>query len=124
MGHLELHAHLRIRPGRLETFTAHAAEIVRVARENDTGTLRFDWFVSEDGTECEVHEAYEGEDAFIEHTQHIMQARAELFRDAVDEHHVTAYGDVPARLLQMANAHAGGLGRYAFLQGLELEPSV
>ena len=124
MSHLEMHAQLKIRPGQLEAFKAHAAEIVRLAREKDTQTLRFDWFISEDGTQCEVHETYEGDAAFFEHTQHIMEARATLFRDSVDGHHVTAYGDVPQRLIDMANVHASGLERYSFLQGLALEPTV
>lgn len=124
MSHLELHALLKIRPGQLEAFTAQAAEIVRLAREKDTQTLRFDWFISEDGARCEVHETYESEAAFFEHTQHIMEARAKLFSDSVDGHHVTAYGDVPQRLSDMANVHASGLERYSFLQGLQLEPTV
>lgn len=124
MSHLELHAQLKIRPGQLEAFTAQAAEIVRLAREKDAQTLRFDWFISEDGTHCEVHETYESEAAFFEHTQHIMEARAKLFRDSVDGHHVTAYGEVPQRLIDMANVHASGLERYSFLHGLKLQPTV
>jgi quinol monooxygenase YgiN len=124
MSHLEMHAQLKIRPGQLEAFKAQAAEIVRLAREKDTQTLRFDWFISEDGTQCEVHEIYESDAAFFEHTQHIMQARAKLFSDCVDGHHVAAYGDVPQRLIDMANVHASGLERYTFLQGLQLQPTV
>ena len=124
MSNLELHARLRIRPGQLETFKTQANEITRLARENDTQTLRFDWFISEDGAWCEVHETYPNDAAFFEHTQHIMQARATLVATAVDGHHVTAYGDVPQPLTDMANAHAGGLERFAFLQGLRPDPTV
>lgn len=124
MSHLELNAQLKIRPGQLEGFKAQAAEIIRLAQEKDTQTLRFDWFISEDGTRCEVHEAYESGDGFFEHMQHIMEARATLFRDFVDGHQVTAFGEVPQRLVDMANAHADGVERYAFMQGLQLEPAV
>ena len=124
MSHLELQAQLKIRPGQLEPFKAQAAEIVRLARERDTQTLRFDWFLSADGTQCEVHEIYESDAAFFEHTQHIMEARARLFRDCIAGHQVAAYGDVPQRLVDMANVHGSGLERYAFLQGLQLEPAV
>ena len=124
MSHLELHAQLKIRPGRLEGFKAQAGEIVRLAQEQDTQTLRFDWYISEDGTQCEVHETYEGEAGFFEHTQHIMEARAKLFGNFVDGHHVTAYGDAPQRIVDMANVHASGLERYSFLQGLQPEPMV
>ena len=119
-----MHAQLKIRPGRLEEFKAQAAEIVRLAQEQDTQTLRFDWFINDDGTLCEVHEIYPTDAAFFEHTQHIMDARAKLFRDAVDGHEVTAFGEIPQRLIDMANAHAGGLQHYAFLQGLQTEPAV
>jgi len=118
MSHLELRAQMTVRPGQLEGFTAQAAELMRLTRELDTHTLRYDWFISEDGTHCEVHETYVSDAAFFEHTQHIMEARAALFRDSVDGHHVTAYGDVPQRLIDMANAHASGLETYSFLQGL------
>jgi quinol monooxygenase YgiN len=124
MSHLELHAQLQIRPGRLAAFTAQAGEIVEVARELDTQTQRFDWFISEDGTRCEVHETYESADGFLQHTQHILAARAKLFGDSVDGHRVRAYGDVPQPLVDMATVHSSGMERYPFLQGLQLEPSV
>ena len=124
MSHLELHAQLKIRPGQLEGFKAQAGEIVRLAQEQDTQTLRFDWFISEDGTQCEVHETYEDEAGFLEHTQHIMEARAKLFSHFVDGHHVAVYGDVPQRIADIANVHAGGLDHYSFLQGLQPAPMV
>jgi quinol monooxygenase YgiN len=124
MAHLELCARLTVRPGQLEGFKAQVAEIVKVAHEQDIRTLRFDWYLSEDGTQCEVHEAYEDGPAFFEHTHHIMAARAKLFSEYVDGHHVTAFGEVPQQLVEMANAHAGGIEQYAFLQGMQLEPTV
>jgi quinol monooxygenase YgiN len=58
MATLEVTAHLKIRPGRLEGLKAQVAEMVRLSRELDTQTLRYDWFITRDGTACEVHEAY------------------------------------------------------------------
>lgn len=57
---------LRIRPGQLEGFKAQAAEILRITQEQDTKTLRYDWFIKEDGTECEVHEAYVSEEGLFD----------------------------------------------------------
>src|SRR5262245_62992237 len=91
MGHFELHAHLKIRPGQLEGFKAQAAELVRITRELDTKTLRYDWFIKEDGTECEVHEAYVNEQGLFEHNMHVMDARAVLFRDYAFDHRMTAF---------------------------------
>ena len=124
MSHLELRARMTVRPGQLEAFKAHAAELMRLTRELDTHTLRYDWFISEDGTRCEVHEAYDSELGLFEHNEHIMAARAVFFRDVADDHRMTAYGEVSQRLVDLSKHHAGGLERFAFLDGLQPEPAI
>ncbi|WP_433565692.1 hypothetical protein ACQP1O_10895 [Nocardia sp. CA-151230] len=124
MGHLELHAHLKIRPGQLEGFKAQAAEIMRLTSEKDTQTLRYDWFISEDGTECEVHEAYPSGQGLIEHNTHVMHARAILFEKYAYDHRMTAFGEVSQELRELAHKHAGGIAVYSFLQGLGTAAAV
>jgi quinol monooxygenase YgiN len=124
MGHLEVHAHLKIRPGQLEGFKAQAGELIRITREQDTKTLRYDWFIKEDGTECEVHEAYVNEDGLFEHNTHVMAARAVLFRDFAFDHRMTVFGDISQKLRDLAIKHAGGITMYSFLQGLETAAAV
>ena len=124
MSHLELHAHLKVRPGQLEGFKMQAAEIMRLTREQDTKTLRYDWFIKEDGTECEVHEAYVNEEGLFEHNMHVMDARAILFRDYAFDHRMTAFGEVSPELRALAAKHAGGMAVYGFLQGLEAAAAV
>ncbi len=124
MANLELHAHLKIRPGQLEGFKAQAAELMRLTREKDTQTLRYDWFINEDGTECEVHEAYLSGQGLIEHNAHVMDARAILFEKYAYDHRMTAFGEVSRELRELANKHAGGVAVYSFLQGLETAAAV
>src|SRR5262245_52375788 len=124
MGHLELHAHVKIRPGQLEGFKAQAAEIMRITREQDTKTLRYDWFITEDGTECEVHEAYVDEGGLIEHNMHVMEARAVLFENHAFDHRMTAFGEVSAKLRDLASKHAAGTMVDSFVQGLEAAAAV
>lgn len=124
MSHLELHAHVKIRPGQLAGFKAQAAELIRITREQDTKTLRYDWFIKDDGTECEVHEAYLDEDGLFEHNRHVMDARAVLFRDYAFDHQMTAFGEVSQQLKDLAAKHAGGIAVYSFLQGLQEEAAV
>ncbi len=124
MSHLELHAHLKIRPGQLEGFKAQAAELVRITREQDTKTLRYDWFIKEDGTECEVHEAYVNEEGLFEHNMHVMDARAILFRDYAFDHRMIAFGDVSQRFRELTKKHADGFAVYVFVQGLETAATV
>ena len=46
----EVTARLKIQEGELDGFKQQAAEMMRLTREKDTKTLRYDWFISEDGT--------------------------------------------------------------------------
>lgn len=124
MSHLELRARLKIRPGQLEGFRTQAAEIMRLTRELDTQTLRYDWFINDDGTQCEVHEAYESEQGLVEHNKHVKDARAKLFSDYAYDHEMTAYGPVSQQMVDLAKHHAGGLHRYQFVAGLRSEPMV
>ena len=124
MGHLEVHAHLKIRPGQLDGFKVQAAEIMRLTREKDTQTIRYDWFINEDGTECEVHETYLSGRALIEHNTHVMEARAILFERYAYDHRMTAFGEVSQELRELADKHAGGIAVYSFLQGLETAAAV
>jgi quinol monooxygenase YgiN len=119
MAAFELSAHMTVRPGQLEGFKKQAAECIRITREKDTHTLRYDWFLSTDGTECEVREAYTGPEGLIEHNRHILEARTTLFKDYADGHFMTVYGDVSQPLLDLLKAHAVGFKWFTFLEGLE-----
>jgi quinol monooxygenase YgiN len=124
MSHLELHAHMKIQPGQLEGFKAQAAEILRITREKDPKTLRYDWFIKEDGTECAVHEAYLNEQGLFEHNMHVLEARTILFRDFAFDHRMTVFGAVSQQFRDLAIKHAGGITVYSFAQGLETAAAV
>ena len=119
MSTLELSAHMTVRPGCLEGFKKQAAELIRITKEMDTRTLRYDWFISLDGTECEVREAYTGPDGLIEHNSHIADARATLFKEYADNHFMTVYGEPSKRLIDLLQAHAAGYKWFCFFRGLE-----
>jgi quinol monooxygenase YgiN len=121
---LEVFAHLTIRPGQLEGFRTQAAECIRITKEKDTRTLRYDWFVSSDGTECEVHEAYTGPEGLIEHNSHILEARNKLFKDYAANHFMTVYGEASQPLLDLFKAHGVGFKWFYFVQGLEDAPAI
>ncbi|HSA59590.1 MAG TPA: hypothetical protein VLJ37_07895 [bacterium] len=124
MSYLELSAHMTVRPGCLEGFKKQAAELIRLTKEKDTRTLRYDWFLSTDGTKCEVREAYTGPEGLIEHNSHIFEARAKLFKDYADGHFMTIYGEQSQTLLDLLKAHAAGHDWFTFLQGLEPSPEI
>ena len=119
MEYLELSAHMKVRPGCLEGFKKQAAELIRITKEKDTRTLRYDWFLSTDGTKCEVREAYTGPEGLIEHNSNIREARGKLFKDYADNHFMTMYGEPSQKLLDLLKAHAAGFKWFSFVQGLE-----
>jgi len=119
----EVTARLRIRDGELDGFKQQAAEIMRLAQEKDTKTLRYDWFISDDGTRCEVREGYLDADGLLEHSDHVGEARATLFRAFAYDHDMTLYGEPSPALAGAFEAMAGHVTvhRYSLFQGLDVE---
>ncbi|HET9648226.1 MAG TPA: nitroreductase/quinone reductase family protein [Microlunatus sp.] len=118
---LELSAHLSVRPGQLDGFIAQAAQCIRLTRELDTDTLRYDWFLRSDGTACEVREAYTGAQALAEHRIHVQPALQILLERYADDHEMTVYGEASPELQELAEAHhmTDHLTWFTFLDGLE-----
>ena len=123
MDRLDVTAHGTIREGKLEGFKRQAAEMIRQTKEKDTKTLRYDWFISTDGSEFEVLEAYVNSEGLVEHSMHIGEARNVLFREFADDHRMKVHGDPSPQLVEHANAlppeHLRGIKWYSFLQGLK-----
>jgi quinol monooxygenase YgiN len=124
MGRFEVRARLKVREGKLEGFKEQAAEMMRQAREKDTGTLAYDWFLSADGTECEVHEAYVDADALVDHAIHVREARDAMFAEFATDHRMAFYGEPSARLAELINRIGVDFTRYTLLQSLEPEPAA
>jgi quinol monooxygenase YgiN len=120
MSKLEVSARMTVRKGKLEGFKRQAAECIRQTKEKDTKTLRYDWFLSRDETECEIREVYEGSEGLVEHRMHIGEALDKLFSEFADDHAVSVYGEPSAQLLQLAGRMPEGTVKwYSFLEGLE-----
>lgn len=119
MSDFEVRARLKVREGKLDEFKQHAAEMMRQTREKDTGTLAYDWFLSDDGTECEVREAYVNADALVEHALHVREARDALFAGSAYDHRMAFYGEPSPRLLELIDRIGVDHTSFALLQALE-----
>jgi len=119
MNTLEVSARMTVRPGKLEGFKQQAAEVIRLAHEKDTKTLRYDWFLNADQTECEVREEYENSEGLIEHRMHIGEALKTLFAEFADNHAVTIYGDPSPQLVEIVHRVGVSAKWYSFLGGFE-----
>ena len=123
MGHFEGRARLKVREGKLDEFKRQAAEMMRQTREKDTDTLAYDWFLSNDGTECEVREGYADADGLIEHAHHVAEAREELFRAFAYDHNMTLYGEPSPALAELIErlADVVPFRQFSLLQGLDVD---
>jgi len=119
MNNLEVIARVKVRPGQLKGFKTQAAEILRLAQDKDTQTLRYDWFLNQEETVCEVHEAYLSEQGLIEHNQHVVSVRDAWFRDFAFDHRMSVYGEISPHLSDLFTKHAGGVNKFSLVQGLE-----
>jgi quinol monooxygenase YgiN len=122
----EVTARLKVRDGELDAFKQQAAEMMRQTREKDTKTLRYDWFISDDGTECEVREGYVDADGLLEHAHNVAEAREKLFHDSAYDHDMTIYGEPSPALAELIERLAGHVkfNRYSLLQGLDSDIQV
>lgn len=48
-------------------------------RTKDSGTLQYDWFFSDDQSECVVHERYRNSEALLEHTAKLGETMDAIF---------------------------------------------
>lgn len=124
MSHFEVSARLKIRPGELEGFKRQAAELLRLTREKDTKTLRYDWFINEDALACEVREVYVDEQGLIEHNRHVLDARTVLLEKYAYDHQMSSFGEISQELRDLGQKHAGGLHEFSFFEGLGIEAAV
>src|SRR5262245_19058397 len=79
MSEIRVIARLKIRDGKLEEFKRVAEKCMQSVRARDSGTLQYDWFFSDDHSECVVHERYRDSKAALEHNANLVETLRELF---------------------------------------------
>jgi quinol monooxygenase YgiN len=113
---LEISAVMKIPKGKLEEFKELAAESIRLSKEKDTGTLKYDVYISSDETHCEVREEYKNSEALLEHMVNLSEVQENAFIDfPVD--HVNVYGTPSPELLEAVKDM--DIRVYSFSHGLE-----
>jgi quinol monooxygenase YgiN len=119
MSNFEVRARLKVREGKVEEFKRQAAEMMRQTREKDTGTLAYDWFLSTDGTACEVREAYVNADALVDHAFHVRDARDALYAKSAYDHRMAFYGKPSPRLMELVSKIGADVTLFTPLQTLD-----
>jgi len=103
-----------IHPGRLEDFRSVAKDLI-AKTESETGTLGYEWNLSEDGTACHICERYQNSDALVAHVRSFGNF-AERFMQACRPTRFHVYGtpneDAKAALTDFHPVYFSSLGGF------------
>ena len=61
----------KFRGGELEEFKRLSAQLMEIVRSQDTGTLQYEIYFSEDQSDCIVLERYRDSEALVDHAGHL-----------------------------------------------------
>jgi quinol monooxygenase YgiN len=114
MSSLQVIARFSIHDGKLDEFRALAERCMVAVREKDSGTSQYDWFLSDDDSECVVVETYRDSAAVFEHVGSVSEILGELA--AVAELKLELFGSPTAELTDALSKL--GVRTYSQFQGL------
>lgn len=118
MSKIQVSVRMKVHNNMLEGFKRQAIECIKQVKEKDSGTLQYDWFLSSDYTECEVHETYESSEALLAHLSNISDSLGVLFGKYATDPSVAIYGEPSAELLENIKTKGLDVKIYSFLEGL------
>ena len=113
MEKIQIGAICRIHEDKLDEFKAVVEQLAAAAREKDTGTLQYDWFLSQDKTVCMVRETFTDSTAVLQHNAnmgHLLRTLRGLADVSVE-----IFGDPSLEL----TAAIRPVAVYEYFQGLE-----
>ncbi|MBN8290849.1 antibiotic biosynthesis monooxygenase [Rhodobacter sp. NTK016B] len=58
-------------PGRADELRALAADMSESVRADEPGCTLYEWFISEDGTQCHILEGYADDEAVVTHVKNL-----------------------------------------------------
>ena len=114
MKKIDVIARFKVHPGKLDEFKEAAAECLALVKEKDPATLRYEWFLNGDQTECIILETYETSEAMLAHMNNVNEPLGRLM--AMGDMSAEVFGDPSPELRQMAAGMSVPI--YSFLQGL------
>lgn len=105
-----------VREGRLKEFRSLMHEMVKSTRM-ESGTLAYEWFLSEDKNTCHLYERYADSDAVMAHLGNFGPKFASRFLEYVEPTSLCVYGEptdeVRAALKGFGAEHLGTFGGFS-----------
>lgn len=114
MSTIQLSARFKIHKGQLQAFKALGKPCMEVVKEKDTGTRQYDWFFSENETECVVRETYIDSDALLAHVGNLGELFGQLL--ALSDFNLEIYGAPSEALVEATKPFS--VSFYTFFQGM------
>lgn len=92
---------LNIRDGKEDDLKKLMSDMVAATKTNEPGAMRYQWFISDDESECHIHELYKNDAAVLEHLSNFSDKFAERFMDILEPFGFEVYGN-PGKEVQSA----------------------
>ncbi len=106
-----------IKDGELDNFKTLMAEMIETTQNNEPGAMNYEWFISEDGSTCEIYERYSDSAATMTHLASFGANFADRFMGCVNPTRFIVYGDpsseVREALAAFGAVHRGQIGGFA-----------
>ena len=96
MKKIKANARFKIQQGKLEEFKEMVNQIIEVVRDNEKGTLAYNFFINEKRMECVAVETYENSDAVLIHGGNIGELLSNMME--ISTLKLSFYGDVSDEL--------------------------
>lgn len=90
---------LALEPGQADELRAVASEMVDLARQNEPGTLNYEYFITDDGRVCHIYERYADAAAYMAHSASFPESLSQRGR-AFRPTRLSAYGRLSDEILR------------------------
>ena len=92
MKKIKANARFKIQKGKLEEFKEMVNQIIEIVRENEQGTLAYNFFINEEKMECVAVETYENSDAALIHAGNVGELLSNMME--ISSLKLSIYGDI------------------------------
>lgn len=84
---------LSVRDGQLDSLRTLMDDMVAATRQDEPGTLAYEWFLSANGSTCHIYERYVDSAAVLVHLNNFGTKYAERFLGCLEPTSLAVYGD-------------------------------
>lgn len=91
---------VKIKPGERERFKTLVRDMIATTKNNEPGTLAYEWYPKDDGQRYEILERYRDSAAVMQHMASFGQNFADRFLGMAEPERFTVYGEPSSEVRQ------------------------